>query len=79
MAEERKRRWPAWLEQLLGPTEREVGCDECFAQLDQYVELELAGLDAAERMPRLAAHLRGCGVCRDEHDDLLAFLRTREG
>ena len=30
---------------LLGPEEPEVGCDDCFAELDRYVELELAGDD----------------------------------
>ena len=79
MADRQKTRWPSWLEQLLGPTRPEVGCDECFAQLDGYVELELAGVDAAERMPRLAAHLQGCPVCREELDDLLEFLRSDSG
>jgi hypothetical protein len=79
MADGRKRRWPSWLEHLLGPARPELGCDECFAQLDRYVELELAGVDAAERMPRLAAHLEGCAVCREEHEDLLAFLRSSKG
>ena len=31
------------LGRLLGPAEPEIGCDECFDQLDRYVELELAG------------------------------------
>ena len=31
------------LVRLLGPGERELGCDECFDELDRYVELELAG------------------------------------
>ena len=30
---------------LLGPDEPELGCDDCFAELDRYVELELAGQD----------------------------------
>ena len=33
------------LRALLGPREPEVGCDECFDQLDRYVEAELAGRD----------------------------------
>ena len=32
------------LGRLLGPGEPEVGCDDCFAELDRYVELELAGV-----------------------------------
>jgi hypothetical protein len=64
---------------VLGPDESELGCDECFAQLDRYVELELRGVAAAAAMPLLEAHLRGCPACREEHDDLLAFLRADGG
>ena len=31
------------LKRLLGPAGPEVTCDECFDQLDAYVEVELAG------------------------------------
>ena len=61
------------LERLLGPMAREVGCDECFDRLDEFVELELAGLDADAAVPGLRAHLEGCPACRDEHDALLAL------
>ena len=39
------------LGRLLGPAEPEVGCDECFDELDRYVELELAGEDADAAIP----------------------------
>jgi hypothetical protein len=58
------------LERLLGPTEYEVGCDECFELLDEFVELELSGLDLDRRMPGLRAHLDGCPACREEHEAL---------
>ena len=48
------------LGRLLGPSEKEIGCDECFAELDRYVELELAGADADAAVPGLRAHLEGC-------------------
>jgi hypothetical protein len=62
------------LERLLGPAEREIGCDECFATLDRYVELELAAGDADAVVPGLRAHLAGCPACREEHDSLYALL-----
>jgi len=34
------------LARLTGPAGPQVGCEECFDQLDRYVELELAGADA---------------------------------
>jgi hypothetical protein len=62
------------LGRLLGPAAEEVGCDECFAQLDRYVELELAGRDAEAEIPGLAAHLDGCPACREEHESLRALV-----
>jgi hypothetical protein len=62
------------LERLLGPTAREVGCEECFERLDEFVELELAGLDADAAVPGLRAHLEGCPACHEEHDALLALV-----
>ena len=58
---------------LLGPEGPEVTCDECFERLDEYVELELAGLDAERRIPGMRAHLEGCSACREDHDSLLAL------
>ena len=66
----------ASLERLLGPTGREVSCDECFARLDEYVELEVAGADAEGQIPGLRAHLDGCPACREDHDSLHALLRA---
>lgn len=66
------------LERLLGPAVAEVGCDECFELLDEYVELELAGADADARLPGLRPHLEGCPACREEHDSLLALVADRE-
>ena len=62
------------LERLLGPTGHEVSCDECFELLDQYVELEVQGANADERIPGLRNHLAGCPACREEHDSLLALV-----
>ena len=64
------------LGRLLGPSAPEVGCDECFAGLDRYVELELAGEDADAALPGLRAHLDGCPACREEHDSLLALVTS---
>jgi hypothetical protein len=58
------------IEGLLGPEEPEVGCEACFAELDRYVELELAGTDPDAELPGLRAHLAGCPACREEHQSL---------
>jgi hypothetical protein len=62
------------LRRLLGPAEPEVGCDECFARLDEYVEHELAGKNPDAAVPGLQAHLDGCPACREEHESLRALL-----
>jgi predicted anti-sigma-YlaC factor YlaD len=65
------------LAQLLGPAGVEIGCDECFDLLDEFVELELAGLDADAKIPGLRAHLEGCSACREEHDSLAALVEAQ--
>ncbi len=62
------------LKRLLGSGEPEIGCDECFAQLDRYVELELGGRDTDVELPGLRAHLDGCPACREEHESLRALV-----
>lgn len=66
------------LARLLGPAEPEVTCEECFEQLDRYVDLELAGADADSALPGLRPHLEGCPACREDHDSLRAFLLTAD-
>jgi hypothetical protein len=59
---------------LLGPGEPELGCEECFEQLDLWAELELAGGEADRPVPGLRAHLEGCPACAEEAASLLALL-----
>lgn len=54
----------------------EIGCDECFEQLDRFVEMTLAGKNAAEAMPLVQRHLEHCGDCREEFEALLDALRA---
>lgn len=67
---------PSLLSRLLGPAEPEVTCDVCFEEIDRYVELQLAGADADAAVPGMAAHLRGCPACSEEHATLTALLQT---
>ena len=62
------------LGRILGPAGPEVGCDECFDELDRFVELELAGVDVDAALPGLRAHLEGCPACREEHESLRALV-----
>jgi hypothetical protein len=62
------------LRRILGPPGPDIGCDECFERLDEYVELELAGADADAAIPGMRAHLEGCPACGEEHESLRALL-----
>jgi hypothetical protein len=59
---------------LLGPAGPELSCEQCFDQLDRYVELELAGAEADQHVPGMRAHLEGCSACHEDHKSLLAFV-----
>jgi hypothetical protein len=64
------------LKRLLGPAEPELLCDECFEKLDEYVELELQGAPADERIPGMRAHLEGCPACHEDYDSLRDLVRS---
>ena len=61
---------------LLGPEGPELSCEECFAELDRYVELELGETDADAAVPGMRAHLEGCGACAEDHQSLRALLEA---
>jgi hypothetical protein len=64
------------LARLLGPADPELTCEECFEELDRYVEFELAGRDADATVPGMRPHLEGCPACREDHESLAALLAT---
>lgn len=66
------------LRQVLGEHAGEIGCDTCYAKLDQFVELELAGKDTAVALPLLKRHLEECQNCNEEYTALLTALRQLE-
>jgi anti-sigma factor RsiW len=61
---------------LLGPDGPELSCEECFEQLDRYVDLDLAGADADCAVPGMRAHLTGCPACRDDHASLRELVAS---
>lgn len=64
------------LRRLLGPADPELSCDDCFEQLDRYVELELSGDDADRVIAGMRAHLEGCQACREEHLTVRALVQA---
>jgi Zn finger protein HypA/HybF involved in hydrogenase expression len=55
--------------------ETEIGCDECFEQLDSFAETEIFGAEANATMPLVGDHLDKCADCRSKFEALLRALR----
>ncbi len=54
----------------------EIGCDDCFEQLDLFAELQLAGKNAAQAVPLVQDHLTRCRDCREEFEALMIVLQA---
>ena len=66
------------LREIAETREVEIGCDECFEQVDRFVEMKITGLNTAQAMPLVQEHLEICGECREEFEALLLALRATE-
>jgi hypothetical protein len=64
---------------MLGPEGPELSCEECFVEVDRYVELELADEAADSIVPGMRAHLEGCAACREEYLSLRALVVSESG
>lgn len=54
----------------------ELGCDDCYEQVDRFAEMVLSGKGAAEAMPLVQDHLNRCSDCREEFEALLNALQA---
>lgn len=52
----------------------DMSCRQVFSRLDEYVEKEIGGEDAARLMPLLREHFDLCPECCEEYEALLAVL-----
>jgi hypothetical protein len=55
--------------------ETEIGCNECFEQLDSFAEISVSGAEASVAMPLVGDHLDKCADCRSKFEALLRALR----
>jgi hypothetical protein len=62
------------LGRVLGPGEPELTCEQCFAELDRYVDWVVEGEKADERVPGMKAHLHGCPACAEDFRSLRDFV-----
>ena len=75
MSEERER--SEIVGRLLGPAGPELSCEQCFEELDRFVELEASGADADSRIPGMRAHLQGCQACAEDYASLRELVASR--
>ncbi|HET7454040.1 MAG TPA: hypothetical protein VFJ76_00800 [Solirubrobacterales bacterium] len=68
----------AVLGRVLGPGRPELTCEQCFEELDRYVELTVGGDAADARIPGMRAHLDGCPACAEDFAGLRDLV-TQEG
>ena len=52
-----------------------LNCDQVFALLDKYVELDMEGEDARQKMPGVHLHLKTCQECSEEYKTLLSVYK----
>jgi hypothetical protein len=84
---------PPIVDHLLGPEHPELACNECFDNLDRYVEQELRRGDdftlcsvcvspndcrRARHCLGMRAHLKGCPACAEEYASLRALVEQGE-
>lgn len=83
------------MRRLLGPDRPPFSCDECFAELDRYVEREPAKAGAAFELCffcvqpddcarnrdclGMRAHLESCTACNEEYESLRALVLAERG
>ena len=67
----------AALDDLLLDTAPYLSCDDCFDQIDTYVEQLLA--DPGHQDVPMQVHLKGCGACAEEAETLIELLSGPPG
>ncbi len=66
------------LHALDGTRDDEIGCQDCYEQLDKFVEMLLDGKPAEEAMPLVQHHLKMCGCCQEEYEALLEVIKAAQ-
>ncbi len=68
-----------WVHQVYATQDREIDCGQLFELLSGYVDLQVAGVDAAPWAPQIQVHLAQCAECNDLYQSLLEIARLEAG
>ena len=66
------------LDEILGTTGRDPGCDAGLDFIDEYCEIVARGGAIPARFADFLTHLGNCRACREDTDSLLAVVREEE-
>ena len=66
------------LDDILGSTGRDPGCDAGLDFIDEYCDLVQRGDPIPERFADFLTHLANCRACREDTESLLAAIRAEE-
>jgi bacterioferritin-associated ferredoxin len=61
---------------VINTHDNEIGCAKCCDEIEEFIELELAGKSPEEAYPLVQEHLNKCGDCREEYEALLNALKA---
>ena len=59
---------------IVSTHEDEIGCDDCYAEVDIFAEMVLQGKDTDSALPLIKDHLDNCFNCREEFEAFLDAL-----
>ena len=66
------------LDQILGTTGRDPGCDAGLDFIDEYCDIVARGDPVPGRFADFLTHLGNCRACREDTESLLAVVREHE-
>jgi hypothetical protein len=77
MTRDGRRLSTAAVQRLTTDAEPWLSCDDCFDQVDEFIDLVLSG--SAALPAEMQAHLRGCSACEEEARSLLLLAAEERG
>jgi predicted anti-sigma-YlaC factor YlaD len=66
----------ALIEMVIGTRDQEMTCDECVADIAEFVEVQLTGKPLSEALQAVQEHLDRCRDCTDEYHVLRQALEA---
>jgi len=66
------------LDELLGNTDRDPGCDAGMDLIDEYCDLVARGDPIPARFSEFVTHIANCVTCREDTASLLAAIRDHD-